>query len=134
MREYAAPFFYGYKLPGLPSSLGRSFFFGRMKTLEDDKKLLTLPAARPEFTNLSEARVWKAIVDDPEQGTAIAAEVTRLMVECMKTFKAHVGKDGPAPSRLLRIGMRCPIEAVAALLAAKYIEDEAGAACEVTVH
>ncbi len=102
--------------------------------MEDDKKLLTLPAARPEFTNLSEASVWKAIVDDPQQGSAIAAEVTRLMVECLKTFKAHVGPDGSVPSRLLRIDTRCPIEAVAAMMAVKYIEDEAGAACEVTVH
>jgi hypothetical protein len=102
--------------------------------MADDQKILTLPAARPEFTNLSEACVWKAIVDDPQQGGAIAAEVTRLMVECMKTFKACVGKDGPAPSRFLRIDTRCPIETVAVLLAVKYIEDEAGAACVGAVH
>ena len=85
----------------------------------------TLPAARPEFMNLSEACVWKAIVDDPQQGSAIAAEVTRLMVECMKTFKAHAGKDGPAPSRLLRIDTRCPIEAVAVMLASSVGSPEA---------
>ena len=102
--------------------------------MEDDKKLLTRPAARPEFRNLSEASVWKAIVDDPEQGSAIAAEVTRLMVECLKTFKAHVGQDGSAPSRLLRIDTRCPIEAVAALLAVKYIEDETRIDCAGAVH
>jgi len=102
--------------------------------MEYDKQLLTLPAARPEFTNLSEASVWKAVVGDPEQGGAIAAEVTRLMVECMKTFKAHVGQDGPAPSRLLRIDTRCPIEAVAVLLAVKYIEDESRIDCAGTVH
>jgi len=97
-----------------------------------DEKTLTLPAARPEFTNLSEDFVWKAIREDPEQGTPISGEVTRLMVECMGTFKALFGQDGYVPPRALRIEARCPIEKVAGLLAMRFIEGEAGAAGPVT--
>jgi hypothetical protein len=32
--------------------------------VEDDVEMLTLPAARPEFINLSEAEVWKAVDDE----------------------------------------------------------------------
>jgi len=102
--------------------------------VEDDPKILTLPAARPEFMNLSEADVWKAIADDPEQGTRIAGEVTRLMVQCMGTFKAHFGQDGYVPPRILRIETRCPIEKVAVLLVVEFVHIEGGVACEVTVH
>ncbi len=77
--------------------------------MQDEIEILTLPAAA-EFMNLSEAFVSKAIGEDPEQGTPIAAEVTRLMVECMGTFKAHFGQDCYIPSRILRIETRCPIE------------------------
>ncbi|MGB6940780.1 MAG: hypothetical protein WBE37_00120 [Bryobacteraceae bacterium] len=101
--------------------------------MEDEEKILTLPAARPEFMNLSEADAWKAIADDPWQCNLISGEVTRLVVQCMGTFKAHFGQDGYVP-RILRIETRCPIERVAVLLVVKFVQDEGGDACEVTVH
>lgn len=102
--------------------------------MKDDVEILTLPAARPEFTNLSEDFVWKAIREDPEQGTPISGEVTRLMVECMGTFKALFGEDGYLPPRVLRIEARCPIEKVAVLMVMRFVEAETGAACPVTFH
>ena len=102
--------------------------------MENDQKILTLPAARPEFMNLSEADVWKAIEDDPWQCNPVTGEVTRLVVQCMGTFRAHFGQDGYVPPRILRIETRCPIERVAMLLVVKFVQVEGGAACEVTVH
>lgn len=102
--------------------------------MEDDVEILTLPAARPEFIHLSEAEVWKTVDEDPWQCNAISGEVTRLVVQCMGTFKAHFGQDGYVPPRILRIETRCPIERVAVLLVVKFVQIEGGGACEVTVH
>ena len=134
MREYAAPFFYGYKLPGLPSSLGRSFFLEKdAKGVEDGERILGLPTARAEFTDLSETEVWRAIRGEPDS-SPITAEVARLAIEYLASFKAHFTKRGYSPPRRLRIEVRCPIEKVAALAVVKFIEAEAQAVCADTFH
>lgn len=102
--------------------------------MEDDVEILTLPAARPEFINLSEAEVWKTVDEDPEQRNPITGEVTRLVVQCMSKFKAHFQQPGHMPPRFLRIEARCPIEKVAVLMLVRFIEAEAGTACQVTFH
>ena len=102
--------------------------------MEKDNQLLKLPAARPEFTNLSEAEVWKAVDEDPEQRTRIAGEVTRLVACYWSSFKAHFHQHRYVPPRLLRVEARCPIEKVAILLVVRFVEDEAGTACPITLH
>lgn len=102
--------------------------------MEDDVAILTLPAARPEFINLSEAEVWKAVDEDPEQRYPIAGEVTRLVAQCMTKFKSHFNQHGYVPPRVLRIEARCPIERVAVLIVVKFVEGKTGAACPVTFH
>ena len=98
------------------------------------EKILELPAARPEFTNLSEAAVWKAVNEDPEQRTRIAGEVTRLVACYWSSFKAHFNEQRYVAPRLLHVEARCPIEKVAILLLVKFVEDETGTACPVTFH
>jgi hypothetical protein len=94
--------------------------------VEHDEEILMLPAARPEFINLSEAEVRKVIDEDPWQCNPITGEVTRLVVQCMTKFKAHFGQPGYVPPRILRIEARCPIEKVAVLLVVRFMEAEAG--------
>ena len=99
-----------------------------------DTHVLDLPAARPEFIALSEAEVWKAVHDDPEQQHPIAAEVTRLVTRYMAEFMAYFGEREHAPQRVLRVEARCPIEKVAVLMVVTFVEAEAGTACPVTFH
>jgi hypothetical protein len=107
-------------------------FLGRLN-MEDDQKILTLPAARPEFMNLSEADVWKAIADDPWQCNPVTGEVTRLVVQCMSKCKAHFHQHGYESPRVLLITAGCAIEKVAVLLFVRFIEAEA-ACCPVIFH
>ena len=53
-----------------------------------------MPRARPQFVNLSEAEVWKAIAQDA--GGSVEAEVTRLLAELTKRLMACAG-DGTGP-------------------------------------
>lgn len=94
--------------------------------MEHDEEILTLPAARPEFINLSEAEVWEVIDGDAFGKNPITAEVTRLGAQCMTKFKAHFGQPGYVPPRVLRIEARCAIEKVAVLMVVRFIEAEAG--------
>jgi hypothetical protein len=62
--------------------------------VEDDVEILTLPAARPEFINLSEAEVWKTVDEDPWQCNPVSGEVTRLVVQCKRKGKGAGGMTG----------------------------------------
>lgn len=86
-----------------------------------------LPAARPEFRNLSESEVWNAIKDDAFADNPITAEVTRLVVAYMCTFKACAKRKGPVPPDILHVEVHWPIERVAVLMVMSYIETETGA-------
>jgi hypothetical protein len=108
--------------------------FGEGAAVEKDNQILELPAARPEFTSLSEAEVWKAVNEDPLQRTRIAGEVTRLVACYWSSFKAHFNEQRYVAPRLLHVEARCPIEKVAILLLVKFVEDETGTACPVTFH
>ena len=74
-----------------------------------------MPAARPEFTHLSEAEVLKAIEDDGP----IAAEVTRLVAALTVRLMASRERHGQAPGWGMRVQVKCPIERVAVLMMAE---------------
>jgi hypothetical protein len=91
-----------------------------------DEEILTLPAARPDFINLSEAEVWEVIDSDALGKNPITSEVTRLVAQCMTKFNGHFNQPGYVPPRVLRIEARCPIEKVAALMVVRFIEGKRG--------
>jgi hypothetical protein len=76
-----------------------------------------MPAARPEFTHLSEAEVLAALAGD---GGPVVAEVGRLIAEHTKRLKARADREKPAPGVLVKIETRCAIERVAVLMMARF--------------
>lgn len=74
-----------------------------------------MPAARPEFTHLSEAEVRAAVAFDDGP---IAAEVTRLVAEHTIRLKACADRNTHAPGVLLKVRVCCPIERIAVLMLA----------------
>jgi hypothetical protein len=92
---------------------GDHFFLWGERQLEEDDDM---PAARPEFTHLSEADVWAAV--DSDDGP-IAAEVTRLVAEHTIRLKACAARNAAAPGVLLKVRTRCPIERVAVFMMAE---------------
>jgi len=90
--------------------------------LKDDD----MPRARPEFVDLSEAEVWKAMGDGT--GGAIEAEVTRLVAAFTIRLMASAEQRGQAAVCAMLIEPQCPIERVALLVMAE------GGASVSTVH
>lgn len=80
---------------------------------ERDEEIPETPAARPEFTGLSEAEVLDALKQD-EDGV-IAAEVTRLVARYTMLLKACAERYPTAPPEMLHVTVRWPIEKVAVL-------------------
>lgn len=76
-----------------------------------------MPAARPEFTHLSEAEVLAAL---DSEGGPVVAEVGRLIAEHSKRLKARAERERPAPGVLVRIETHCAIERVAVLMMASF--------------
>lgn len=101
--------------------------------MEDDRQMPGLPAARPEFTALSEAEVWKA-VDDDSGNNRIAAEVTRLVAGYAIALKARVDRHGNVPPQILHVRVQSPIERVAVLMMMGFVDALGGTAYPVTVH
>lgn len=69
--------------------------------------------AKPEFTGLSEAEVWKTLRADPENRQAVTAEVNRLVAVFTKMYMDCVKRNGPVPPHILYARAEWPIERVA---------------------
>ena len=94
--------------------------------MEHDQDMAELPSARPQFMNLSEAAVWKAIDGDAFGENPITAEVTRLIANHAARYKACVDRHGSVLPHMMHIQVRWPIERVAVLLLAGFAGGTAG--------
>jgi hypothetical protein len=102
--------------------------------MERGREALAPCAARPEFVNLSESEVWKAIACDDECANPVTAEVTRLALGFMALFKACVERRGHAPHEMMPVKVRCPIEKVAVLMVVTFLDEQASAMYRAPVH
>jgi hypothetical protein len=89
--------------------------------------------AKQAFACLTEAEVWAAIRLDDEDNE-IVAEVTRLACILWKEVRAQARQESALPIHISRISVRCPIERVAVVIMLRYIETEADAAPDATLH
>lgn len=99
------------------------------------EKVWTFPRANPAFIHLSEREIWAAL-GAQENDNAIEAEVTRLVVSFFERYKTYIEANGlqHLPPQIMHITTRCPIERVAVLIMARYIETEAWDKAKTTHH
>jgi hypothetical protein len=105
-------------------------FFARLD-LGQKLQRYALPAARPEFRNVTAAEAWAAVAWS--RGDSVELEVARLAIGYLAAFQRHAARLDGAPD-VLQVGARWPVERVALLLVVEFIEAQGGAARPVGVH